>query len=131
MVLKTNKRLTGTAYEKRAGEYLEKAGLEIVEYNFRCRSGEIDIIAREKTNEAGKEVYTTVFVEVKYRKSTKTGHPAEAVSLSKQKTICKVADYFRAFKQKNKSAAESYRFDVVAILGDEITWYKNAFYYVK
>lgn len=125
-----NKRLTGSAYEKLAGEYLEKSGLEILEYNFRCRVGEIDIIAKEKTIESGKETLTIVFVEVKYRKNSKNGHPAEAVSYYKQKKISSVANYYRAYRQNKIYNNVNYRFDVIAILGDEITWYKNAYAYI-
>ena len=49
----------GTAYEKLAGAYLEQQGYEILEYNYRCRMGEIDIVARQGGY--------LVFVEVKYR----------------------------------------------------------------
>ena len=49
----------GTAYEKLAGVYLEQQGYEILEYNYRCRMGEIDIVARQGGY--------LVFVEVKYR----------------------------------------------------------------
>lgn len=129
-MVKINKRLTGSAYERRAGEYLAKAGLEILEYNFRCHIGEIDIIAREKVNENGIEVSTIVFVEVKFRKTLKNGHPAEAVSYYKQKKICSVANYYRAYKQSKTLNNINYRFDVIAILNDEITWYKNAFSYI-
>ena len=41
-----NKRATGTAYEKKAAEYLKENGYDIIECNFRCRYGEIDIIAK-------------------------------------------------------------------------------------
>ena len=62
-----NRRQTGTAYERRAGEYLKEQGYELIGYNFRCRQGEIDIIARD-----GRYL---VFVEVKYRGG---GGPGEA-----------------------------------------------------
>ena len=42
-----NQRRTGAIYEQKAGAYLESQGYEILEYNYRCRSGEIDIIARD------------------------------------------------------------------------------------
>ena len=66
---KQNKRRTGTEYERRAGAYLEERGYEILEYNFRCRMGEIDIIARD-----GEYL---VFCEVKYRLDARSGHPAQ------------------------------------------------------
>ena len=62
--------------------FLEKRGLQIREKNFRCRSGEIDLIAQD-------ERYL-VFVEVKYRTTGVSGYPAEAVDARKQQTIAKI-----------------------------------------
>ena len=56
-----NKRKVGTDYEKQAAEYLKKKGLKILEQNFYCRMGEIDIIAKDREY--------LVFVEVKYRRN--------------------------------------------------------------
>ena len=76
----------GTAYEKLAGVYLEQQGYEILEYNYRCRIGEIDIVARQGGY--------LVFVEVKYRADNAAGNPLEAVTAAKQRTISKVASYY-------------------------------------
>lgn len=65
-----NTRRTGAVYEKKAGAYLEKRGYKILEYNYRCRQGEVDIIARD----AG----YLVFCEVKYRSGPESGYPEEA-----------------------------------------------------
>ena len=78
-----NKRKTGEEYERRAGAYLAENGYEILEYNFRCRTSEIDIIARD-----GEYI---VFCEVKYRSGTGSGRPEEAVDFRKQKAISKCA----------------------------------------
>ena len=56
-----NKRQVGTQYESMAVQYLTEAGYHILERNFRCRTGEIDIIAKDGAY--------LVFVEVKYRAS--------------------------------------------------------------
>ena len=77
----------GTAYEKLAGAYLEQQGYEILEYNYRCRMGEIDIVARQGGY--------LVFVEVKYRSGDEKGNAAEAVRTANQRTICRVAVYYR------------------------------------
>ena len=114
-----NKRTIGSNYEKLAGEYLEKQGYKIVEYNFYSRYGEIDIIAKHQGY--------LVFVEVKYRENDKSGHPLEAVSVSKQRTISKCAFYYL---QKKKLHDVSVRFDVVAILGEQIQVVQNAFDFV-
>lgn len=115
----TNKRRIGAAYEKVAGEYLAGKGYEILEYNFRCRMGEIDIIAMD-----GK---CLVFCEVKYRADSKKGHPAEAVDYKKQRVISKCALYY--LTTHGLSDIEC-RFDVVSIEGDGIEVYPNAFDYV-
>ena len=114
-----NRRKIGTAQEEKAAEYLSSRGYRILERNFRCKLGEIDLIAEESC--------VLVFLEVKYRKSGRYGNPAEAVTPAKQKTICRVADFYRMSGRIAES--QSCRFDVVAILGEEIQVYKNAFSY--
>lgn len=103
-------------YEKKAGAYLEAQGYEILQYNFYCKMGEIDIIARE-----GEYL---VFCEVKYRDSDQKDHPLEAVSFAKQKKISLCALYYLS---KQKCIDVACRFDVVGILGEEIVLIKNAF----
>ena len=66
-----NTRKKGAEYEQTAIEYLQRQGVEILEHNYRNRRGEIDII--------GKDGDYTVFIEVKYRKDSAAGQPAEAV----------------------------------------------------
>jgi len=114
-----NRRAVGTAYEKLAGNYLKQQGYEILEYNFRCRMGEIDIIARD-----GEYL---VFTEVKYRSSSRTGSPLEAVDIRKQRVISKVASYYCL--THGYGEGKPCRFDVVAIKGEEYTLIKNAFEY--
>lgn len=115
-----NKRETGTTYEKRAAEYLSANGMKIQETNYRNKSGEIDIIGRH-------EGYL-VFVEVKYRGGLGYGHASAAVTYSKQRQICKVADYYRL--THGYSDYSPIRYDVVAIQGDQIDWLQNAFCHV-
>jgi putative endonuclease len=107
----------GTAYEKLAGAYLEQQGYEILEYNYRCRMGEIDIVARQ-------DGYL-VFVEVKYRSGDEKGNAAEAVTTAKQRTICRVADYYRYLHHYGEDTWV--RYDVVAIQGEALHWIPNAF----
>jgi putative endonuclease len=113
-----NKRKTGEEYERRAGAYLAENGYEILEYNFRCRTSEIDIIARD-----GEYI---VFCEVKYRSGTGSGRPEEAVDFRKQKAISKCALYYIASHGLSDLAC---RFDVVCFEGDTVTLYKDAFDY--
>ena len=111
-----NKRSIGANYEKVEGAYLQTLGYDIVAYNFYTRSGEIDIIAQH-------EGYL-VFVEVKYRDSAAKGHPLEAISSQKQRSISKCAAYYL---KKNGLYDVPVRFDVVGILGEEIQVIQNAF----
>ncbi len=112
-----NKRKEGSIWENLAAAYLAEQGLLILEKNYRTRLGEIDLIAKEKD--------TLVFVEVKYRKTDRMGLPEEAVTRKKQGTIRKVAESYRSFHWKGTETP--CRFDVIAVLGEEITWIKNAF----
>lgn len=116
---KENKRAAGAKGERAAGAFLERQGYEILAYNFRCRMGEIDIVARDGNY--------LVFVEVKYRKSEKWGSPFEAVDRRKQRIISKVAAYY-CYKNGCGETTPC-RFDVAAVLGDEIQVIKNAFDY--
>lgn len=114
-----NKRQVGSEYEKRAAEYLKQQGYEILQMNYRCRQGEIDIVAKEAGN--------LVFVEVKYRSDSRRGLPQEAVSTSKQRVISRVAEYYCV--THHHSVEIPCRFDVVAVLGEEIHLFRNAFEY--
>ena len=95
-------------------------GFVIIEKNYRCRLGEIDLI--------GKIDGYLVFIEVKYRKDRRKGTPIEAVNYYKQKTICKVADYYRITHKMTEE--DGCRFDVIAIEGEEITHIIDAFSYI-
>lgn len=116
-----NKREIGTEYEEKAVAFLENRGYFILERNFRNRIGEIDIIARHHEY--------LVFIEVKYRKNIRSGRPEEAVTSAKMRTICKVADYYRM--RYGFGDDTPCRFDVVAIVGEEIRIFENAFAYCK
>lgn len=115
-----NKRQVGSEYETKAVLYLEQQGITILERNFRCRTGEIDIVAKD-----GEFV---VFTEVKCRKTARSGSALQSVDWKKQRTICRTSDYYR---MKNRIFENMpMRFDVVAIEGDEIHWIKNAYEYI-
>ncbi len=97
---------TGKIGENLACQYLEKNNYKIIKRNFRCRQGEIDIIAYDKTTNE------LVFVEVKARTSLKYGRPSEAVERVKQQHIKNVAKYYIF---KNKIADKPTRFDVIEV----------------
>jgi len=114
---------TGKDGEQIAVVYLKKNGYRICETNFRCPLGEIDIIAREKSE--------LVFIEVKTRKSRELGYPEQAVGIRKQKKLSQLALWYL---QKKKMTDANARFDVIAITllsgGNEIKLIKNAFDFV-
>lgn len=99
---------------------MEKQGFQVLQRNFRCRQGEIDIV--------GIHEGCLVFVEVKYRRSMVSGMPEEAVGVKKQEKICKTSDYFRAGHRQYDRL--QIRYDVAAVLPNgEVRWHKNAFPY--
>lgn len=100
-----------------AAQYLVKQGYRIIEHNYRCKIGEIDIIAMD--NEY------LVFIEVKYRKGTQYGNPLEAINKHKQNVIYKVARFYML--EHRYSEYTKCRFDAVGILNNEITLIKDAF----
>ena len=81
-----NKRAIGTIEEDRAAAYLQEQGFLLLERNYRCKIGEIDIIAADGSY--------LVFVEVKFRKDGGRGSSLEAVNYRKQAVICKVARHY-------------------------------------
>jgi putative endonuclease len=114
------KKELGKKGEEKALRFLKKKGYRIIEKNYVCKLGEMDIIAKEKD--------TLVFVEVKTRTTTEFGPPQLAVNSSKQRQLSKVALNYLKEKQLEEVKA---RFDVVAILleekGEQIELIKDAF----
>ena len=115
-----NKRKLGEEKERFVCEYLKTGGYRILEQNFRCRFGEVDIVARH-----GKYL---VFIEVKYRRSDASGLPQEAVDVRKQRVISRVALYY--LHRYGYVETTPVRFDVVAVSGEKdfsVALYQNAF----
>jgi putative endonuclease len=110
----------GKKGEEKALRFLKKKGYRIIEQNYVCNLGEMDIIAKEKD--------TLVFVEVKTRTSMVFGPPQLAVTPFKQRQLSKVALHF--LKEKKLEDVKA-RFDVVAILlppeREKIELIRNAF----
>ncbi len=110
----------GARAEEHARIYLEQQGLRLVAQNYRCRQGEIDLIMRDGA--------TLVFIEVRYRKSTGFGSPAESVTPVKQRRICAAAAHY--LQSKSDHSTPLCRLDMLAIVGREqqkIDWIKDAF----
>jgi putative endonuclease len=114
------KKELGKKGEEVALRFLKKNGYRILERNYVCKLGEIDIIAKEKD--------TLAFIEVKTRTSNLFGPPQLAVTSLKQMQLSKAALYF--LKEKRLGEVKA-RFDVVAIVlgqkGEEIELIKDAF----
>ncbi|SNZ09848.1 putative endonuclease [Persephonella hydrogeniphila] len=106
----------GKIFEDKAVEFLKEKGYRILDRNFRTRTGEIDIVAKDKD--------TVVFVEVRYRKNLSFGFPEETVNRKKMKNILSTAN--RYISMKNFSDF-NIRFDVIAIDEKDIRHIKNAF----
>ncbi len=110
--------LKGKHAEELARQHLEQQGLRLLETNYRCKLGEIDLIMQD--------CKTLVFIEVRYRKSSTFGSAIESVTTSKQNRLVAAA---RHYLQNNRSNAAC-RFDVVGITGQntaKIEWIKDAF----
>lgn len=103
-LLAREKRETGNAGEALACEHLKDRGYEVLERNFRCRAGEVDIVARQGD--------VTVFVEVKERRTPRYGEGYEAVTLGKRRRVIRAARFFAGLRGLGESAL---RFDVISI----------------
>lgn len=111
----------GTAYEDLAVAYLQQQNLHILQRNFRCKLGEIDVIAKDKD--------ALIFAEVRYRKNSAYGGAAASVTTTKQRKIIRTAQFF--LQSKTWAQQINCRFDVIAITqstqSPTIEWIKDAF----
>jgi len=120
---KLNKRQFGYKKETLAANYLMSRGIKLLERNYHCRMGEIDLIVQDHNY--------LVFVEVRFRRSISHGSSVETVDKFKQARIIRCAQHYLS---KNRRA-ESYpcRFDVIGIKIDDVTnsneieWIRDAF----
>lgn len=111
------KKAYGDAGEDFAVEYLKNAGYQILERNFRCRQGEIDIIAKENRY--------LCFIEVKRRKNTATGHPLESIHKKKIHSICRTALYY--LQSHSITDSTPVRFDVISVVCEDVLLLRDAF----
>lgn len=107
----------GGEAEASAAAFLEGEGLEIIERNYRCKAGEIDIVARSGT--------TLVFVEVRARASNAFGGAAGSITAAKRRKLIVAARHYLTSRRMNCAC----RFDVVLLTGTPplIEWIENAF----
>lgn len=112
-----NKREVGSRKEDTAARYLEQIGMRILCRNYSCYRGEIDLIARDGDY--------LVFVEVKYRYNDRYGWGEAHVTRVKQQKIVKVAKQYLLAQGYIKEPL--CRFDVIAIDGERLLHFPNAF----
>lgn len=112
-----NNRELGARYEDEACRFLASLGMHIIARNFRTRSGEIDIIARDGR--------TLVFVEVKFRKSVNAGDALSAIGLKKQAQIRRIAKQYLYYAGLNEDI--SIRFDCIGVTDTYFKYVAGAF----
>ncbi|MEK7992031.1 MAG: YraN family protein [Thiotrichaceae bacterium] len=107
--------------EELAYQYLLQQGLDLIQRNYRCRAGEIDLIMKHQR--------TLVFIEVRYRASAHFGTSAESIDSRKQQRIYKTAEHY--IQHCHDCEQFTCRFDALLISGyppsSNIEWIKNAF----
>ena len=113
----------GLRFEDQARKYLQAQGLLLLQSNYHCRFGEIDLIMRDGD--------TLCFIEVKFRKSLFFGGAAAALSRPKQRKIIKTALFY--ISAHKHLANQAIRFDALLIQhqpngSNQINWIQNAFY---
>jgi putative endonuclease len=99
---------TGILGEKLAKDFLRKRGYRILEANYRCSRGEIDLIARHKDY--------LVFVEVRTKRSQEFGTPEESITQTKKERLRAIAAHYR---QTHDNLPQLWRIDVVAVELDQ------------
>lgn len=100
-----NKKALGTLGEKIAANYLSKYGYKIIESNYRCRFGEVDIVAYKND--------TYVFIEVKTRKNLSFGRPVEAINGKKKMHLIKIGQYYMQISNLKNC---DFRFDAIEVM---------------
>lgn len=116
-------RIIGKTHEDVACTYLQEKGLKLLERNFSCKRGEIDLIMQEGSS--------IVFVEVRYRKNNLYGTGAETISALKQKKLIMAAQVFLSYKRWHNTYP--CRFDVLSLSKDtqenrsSVQWIRDAF----
>lgn len=109
-------RALGFAAEARAAQFLQRKGYRVLARNWCCKGGEIDLVCEDGD--------TVVFVEVRARSSNRHGTPGETVGSLKQRRLVRAAELWLLQARRDDSPC---RFDVVALEGERIEHYEDAF----
>ena len=111
---------TGKRAEKMACRFLQQQGLVLLQQNFQCRTGELDLVMQDNTS--------LVFVEVRFRKNSIFGTAAETVDRNKQLRLIRTAQHYLAV---HRSQTAECRFDIVGVKPDgnklAFEWIRDAF----
>jgi putative endonuclease len=109
---------TGQHAEQQALGFLQNQGLQLLDQNYRCHQGEIDLIMRDSN--------IIVFVEVRTRSNSCYEDPIESVTIGKQKKIFKAATHY--LQKMNWLDSVDCRFDIIGITDpNQVEWIKDAF----
>lgn len=115
---RTEKRIKGDDKERLAEAHLVAHGFTLIERNFLCKGGEIDLIMKDQEY--------LVFIEVRYRASNEFGGALGSITAGKQRKLRRAAEFY--LLQQFGNTPPPCRFDVIAIEGqNELEWIKNAF----
>lgn len=117
-----NKQQKGEQAEQQAHDFLQSKGFSLLQKNYRCYFGEIDLIMQDQED--------IVFVEVRSRYRMDFGNATDSIDKNKQRKIIKTATHF--LQLKGWLYKVNSRFDVIAIHSAaskmQLEWYKNAFW---
>lgn len=113
LLRRTARQRTGDAAEDQALDHLQRQGLRLVERNFRCKGGEIDLILQDGA--------TVVFVEVRSRASAAFGGAAASITPAKQRRLLLAAQVWLQGQRELPAC----RFDVIAVEGGQLQWLRN------
>jgi len=113
----------GLRYEKQAREYLCAQGLRLLQSNYHCRFGEIDLIMRDADS--------ICFIEVRFRRSLSFGGASASITAAKQRKIVKTALFY--LSSNRNLLNQPLRFDALLIQqqadgSQDFNWIQNAFY---
>ena len=117
----TAKRRHGDAAESEACRHLERYGLQVIARNYRCKGGEIDVVARENG--------VVVFVEVRLRTSERFGGAAASIGHAKRRRIVFAAQHYLNYALRVAAGARlpACRIDVVLVSAFDLEWIRDAF----
>ena len=115
---RTQKRIKGDDKERLAEAHLVEKGFTLIERNFLCKGGEIDLIMKDQEY--------LVFIEVRYRENNEFGGALGSITAGKQRKLRRAAEFY--LLQQFSNTPPLCRFDVIGIeRQDELEWVKNAF----